>query len=92
MELDELQDVEAATIVDARGSACPGPLLEAKKGMGTVAVGESWRSARPTPGSRNDIPSGPTRWVTSSLAAAGGGGLRPHLRAPRQVTTGCQAR
>jgi len=25
--------------IDARGAACPGPLLEAKKGMGTVAVG-----------------------------------------------------
>ncbi|MGC8635085.1 MAG: sulfurtransferase TusA family protein, partial [Candidatus Limnocylindrales bacterium] len=32
---------------DARGSACPGPLLEAKKGMGSVPVGdvlELWSS------------------------------------------------
>ena len=28
----DLATVEAAKVVDARGSACPGPLLEAKKG------------------------------------------------------------
>jgi TusA-related sulfurtransferase len=36
----ELSEIQAAKIVDARGSACPGPLLEAKKGIGTVKVGE----------------------------------------------------
>ncbi len=30
----------AAKVVDARGAACPGQLLEAKKAMGAVAVGE----------------------------------------------------
>lgn len=36
-------DLGALTItkvIDARGAACPGPLLEAKKGMGSVALGE----------------------------------------------------
>ena len=56
MEVDELEDVEAATIVDARGSACPGPLLEAKKGMGTVSVGEIVEIRSSDPGSRGDIP------------------------------------
>jgi len=28
----DLNTIKAATVVDARGSACPGPLLEAKKG------------------------------------------------------------
>ena len=28
------------TLVDARGVACPGPMIEAKKGMGSVAVGQ----------------------------------------------------
>ena len=37
--LTELETITAAKIVDARGAACPGPLLEAKKGMGTVPVG-----------------------------------------------------
>ena len=36
----DLTTVEAAKVVDARGSACPGPLLEAKKGIGTIKVGE----------------------------------------------------
>lgn len=32
--------VKADKIVDARGSACPGPLLEAKKGIGNIKRGE----------------------------------------------------
>jgi TusA-related sulfurtransferase len=37
--LVELEQITAARVVDARGAACPGPLLEAKKAMGTVPVG-----------------------------------------------------
>lgn len=37
---EELTNIEAAKVVDARGSACPGPLLEAKKGIGAIKVGE----------------------------------------------------
>jgi TusA-related sulfurtransferase len=43
----ELTALETAKVVDARGSACPGPLLEAKKGIGAVPVGailEIWSS------------------------------------------------
>lgn len=43
----DLESITAARVVDARGAACPGPLLEAKKGMGTVPVGsviEVWSS------------------------------------------------
>lgn len=43
----DLSVLETAKVVDARGSACPGPLLEAKKAMGTVQVGqviEIWSS------------------------------------------------
>jgi TusA-related sulfurtransferase len=43
----ELETVSAAEVIDARGAACPGPLLEAKKGMGKVAIGdivEVWSS------------------------------------------------
>jgi tRNA 2-thiouridine synthesizing protein A len=43
----ELESVASAEVVDARGAACPGPLLEAKKGIGKVAVGdviEVWSS------------------------------------------------
>ncbi len=47
LNVAELETISAAEIIDARGSACPGPLLEAKKGMGKVAVGdviEVWSS------------------------------------------------
>jgi TusA-related sulfurtransferase len=43
----DLDTITADKVVDARGAACPGPLLEAKKGMGTVPVGgviEVWSS------------------------------------------------
>jgi len=36
----DLSTINAAKVVDARGSACPGPMLEAKKGIGGVGVGE----------------------------------------------------
>jgi len=47
MNVAELETITAAEIIDARGAACPGPLLEAKKGMGKIAVGdvmEVWSS------------------------------------------------
>lgn len=50
-----LSEVTAAKVVDARGAACPGPLLEAKKAMGNVAVGEVlelWSSDSQT---KNDV-------------------------------------
>ncbi len=36
----ELRELLAAKIVDARATCCPGPLLEAKKGITTVKIGE----------------------------------------------------
>lgn len=36
----DLSALEATKVVDARSSACPGPLLEAKKGIGAVKIGE----------------------------------------------------
>lgn len=43
----DLETITAAKVIDARGAACPGPLLEAKKGMAAVPVGsvlELWSS------------------------------------------------
>jgi tRNA 2-thiouridine synthesizing protein A len=43
----DIDALAAAKTVDARGAACPGPLLEAKKAMGGVPVGdvlELWSS------------------------------------------------
>lgn len=55
MTNEELNNLETV-VVDARGVSCPGPLLEAKKGIGNVGVDgtiEIWSS---DPGTRNDIP------------------------------------
>ena len=38
--MTDLTAIEAAKVVDARAMACPGPLLEAKKSIGGVKVGE----------------------------------------------------
>ncbi len=54
-ELD-LTAVQAAGTVDARGSACPGPILEAKKGIGKVKVGEILEVLSGDLGTRQDIP------------------------------------
>jgi tRNA 2-thiouridine synthesizing protein A len=51
----DLSILVAAKVVDARGAACPGPLLEAKKAMGSVPVGdvlELWSSDSQT---KNDV-------------------------------------
>ena len=43
----ELEAITADKIIDARGAACPGPLLEARKGIGGVPIGavlEIWSS------------------------------------------------
>jgi len=48
--------IQAAKVVDARGSACPGPLLEAKKGIGTIKVGEVLEIWSGDPRTKEDIP------------------------------------
>lgn len=45
--MTELEAITAAKVLDARGAACPGPLLDAKKAMPGVPVGsvvEIWSS------------------------------------------------
>jgi TusA-related sulfurtransferase len=56
MSAIDLNSVAAASTVDARGSACPGPLLEAKKGIGKVKVGEVLEIFSNDSGTRTDIP------------------------------------
>ena len=52
----DLNTIETASMVDARGSASPGPLLEAKKGIGKVKVGEVLEIYSNDSGTRTDIP------------------------------------
>ena len=51
----DLTTIEPAFVVDARGSACPGPLLEAKKAIGKVQVGEVMEVKSNDQGSRSDL-------------------------------------
>ena len=52
----DLSTLEVSSTVDARGSACPGPLLEDKKGIGKVKVGEILEIYSSDSGTRTDIP------------------------------------
>lgn len=52
----DLKDIQASFVVDARGSACPGPLLEAKKAIGKVKVGEVLEILSSDSGTKRDIP------------------------------------
>jgi TusA-related sulfurtransferase len=52
----DLSQVKAAKTVDARSMACPGPLLEAKKGIAGVPVGGVLEIQSGDKGSREDIP------------------------------------
>ena len=56
MSQNDLSEIKTSNTVDARGSACPGPLLEAKKGIGKVKVGEVLEVYSNDPGTRTDIP------------------------------------
>jgi tRNA 2-thiouridine synthesizing protein A len=50
-----LESITAAKVIDARGAACPGPLLEAKKGIGGVPVGEVIEIWSSDPVTKTDI-------------------------------------
>ena len=54
--MTDLTQIESNRVVDARGSACPGPLLEAKKGIGTISVGEVLEIWSGDANTKNDIP------------------------------------
>ena len=53
---EELRKLKSDKVVDARGTACPGPLLAAKRAISEVPVGgvlEVWSS---DPGTKRDLP------------------------------------
>jgi tRNA 2-thiouridine synthesizing protein A len=58
MTTEDLNTIQAAKVVDARGSACPGPLLEAKKGIGMIKVNEILEIWSGDARTKEDIP----RW------------------------------
>ncbi len=56
MTAEELKSLDVTKSVDARGTACPGPLLEAKKAIGTIKSGEIMEILSADEGTRVDIP------------------------------------
>jgi TusA-related sulfurtransferase len=60
MTQEELKQLEVNKSVDARGTACPGPLLEAKKAIGTIKSGDIMEVLSADEGTRVDIP----KWCT----------------------------
>ncbi len=60
MSPENLEQIEAAEVVDARAMACPGPLLEAKKSIGKVKVGEILELWSGDPNTKDDMP----RWCS----------------------------
>jgi tRNA 2-thiouridine synthesizing protein A len=60
MTTEELKNLKATKIVDARGTACPGPLLEAKKAIGTINSGDTMEVLSADEGTKSDLP----KWCT----------------------------
>jgi len=53
--LEQLETITADKVIDARGAACPGPLLEAKKSMASVPVGGTIEIWSTDPVTKTDI-------------------------------------
>lgn len=56
MTTEELKALSVDKLVDARGTACPGPLLAAKKAVADVQSGQVMEILSSDEGTRNDIP------------------------------------
>ena len=56
----QLLNLKIDKSVDARGTACPGPLLEAKKAIGTISSGQIMEVLSADEGTKKDIP----KWAT----------------------------
>lgn len=56
MTNEELKNLDVAKSVDARGTACPGPLLEAKKAIGNIDEDEVMEVLSADEGTKVDIP------------------------------------
>lgn len=56
MTTDELKALKSDKLVDARGTACPGPLLAAKKAIGDIQAGQIMEILSSDEGTKSDIP------------------------------------
>jgi TusA-related sulfurtransferase len=60
MTEQELANITVHKTVDARGTACPGPLLAAKKAIGEINSGEIMEILSSDEGTKKDVP----KWAT----------------------------
>jgi tRNA 2-thiouridine synthesizing protein A len=70
----DLETIQPDKVVDARGMACPGPLLEAKKAIGTIQVGQTVEVRSGDPSTKNDIPTWAAKVGHEYLGAMAGDG------------------
>ena len=56
MLIEELNDVQVDKVIDARGTACPGPLLAAKKAIGEIQSGHVMEILSSDEGTKKDVP------------------------------------
>jgi TusA-related sulfurtransferase len=56
MVTEELKEIQADKVVDARGTACPGPLLAAKKAIGEIQTGQIMEILSSDEGTKKDVP------------------------------------
>ena len=56
MNADGLKDLPVAKQIDARGTACPGPLLEAKRGIADIPVQGIMEVLSSDEGTNQDLP------------------------------------
>ena len=56
MQAPNLSTVKADKVVDARGTACPGPLLEAKRAIASVPIRGIMEVISSDEGTNTDIP------------------------------------
>ena len=82
-----LLEVQSDKVVDARGSACPGPLLEAKKAMNTIQIGQTIEVWSSDPGTKTDVGAWSAKVGHTYLGHPAGRRLRAHLRGAPEVAT-----
>jgi tRNA 2-thiouridine synthesizing protein A len=56
MQVMDLSTIKSNKVVDARGTSCPGPLLETKKAIANVPIGGILETLSSDEGTKADIP------------------------------------
>ena len=56
MTTEELKNLQIDKVVDARGTACPGPLMATKKALGEMKSGELVEVLSSDGGTKRDVP------------------------------------